>query len=76
MAEDLLKEALALGPQERARLAQEILASLDGAASGELSPAWEAEIERRNRKIDDGTATLIPADEVFAKLGVLAGGSR
>ncbi len=29
-----------------------------------LSPAWVAEIERRSREIDEGTAKLIPYDEV------------
>lgn len=30
---------------------------------------WLEEINRRCQEIDDGTAELIPAEEVFAELG-------
>ena len=33
-----------------------------------LSPAWLAEIERRSREIDEGTAKLIPYEEVKREL--------
>jgi acetyl-CoA acetyltransferase len=43
----LLQEALALGPDERAALAAELLASLDEVES-DVQRAWAAEIERRS----------------------------
>ena len=44
----ILQEALALGPDERAALAAELLASLDG-SEDDVQSAWAAEIERRSR---------------------------
>jgi putative addiction module component (TIGR02574 family) len=44
----LLQEALTLGPDERAALAAELLASLDESES-DVQAAWAAEIERRSR---------------------------
>jgi putative addiction module component (TIGR02574 family) len=44
----LLQEALSLGPDERAALAAELLASLDD-TEGDVQSAWAAEIERRSR---------------------------
>lgn len=44
----LLQEALSLGPDERATLAAELLASLDD-TEGDVQSAWAAEIERRSR---------------------------
>jgi len=60
---------LALPRHARAYLFEVLRLSL-AAEEGEfkLSPAWEAEIARRIAAIDDGSATLIPAEEVFAEL--------
>ena len=33
-----------------------------------LSPAWKAEIDRRNQEIEDGTAVGIPHDVVMANM--------
>jgi putative addiction module component (TIGR02574 family) len=45
-AHRLLQEVLLLEPQERARMAAELLASLDE-AEGDVRTAWAAEIARR-----------------------------
>jgi putative addiction module component (TIGR02574 family) len=66
--EALEKELLDLDPTERAAVAEDALRSLDGTAYGELSPAWEEEIQRRLRAVDDGSAELIPGDEVFREI--------
>ena len=48
---------LALPLDERAELAAELLASLDGEPDEDVDAAWAAEIERRIRKVRaDGTA--------------------
>ena len=52
-------QALALPPEERARLAQDIIVSLDGAADEGAAEAWVREIERRVREVKDGTVRLI-----------------
>lgn len=66
--EALEKELLDLDPTERAAVAEDALRSLDGTAYGELSPAWEEEIQRRLRAVDDGSAELISGDEVFREI--------
>jgi putative addiction module component (TIGR02574 family) len=56
--EAVLANALRLGPHERAELASELLASLDGPADPDAEKAWAIEIKRRVRAIEDGTAKL------------------
>lgn len=46
-AEDLLKEALNLSESERARVAAELLASLEPDVETRNGEAWIAEVERR-----------------------------
>lgn len=61
---ELSQRALALLPEERARLAHELLASLDP-QDVEIDAAWDLEIKRRVREVEDGTVTLVPAAEAF-----------
>lgn len=70
--EDLVKQGLALPPEERERLVDELLASLNQPAASELTSAWEAEIERRLRRYDAGEVQAVDAEEVFAKARRLA----
>ena len=48
-ARKLLDEAMALPVDERAKLAADLLASLDGEPEAAVEAAWAAEIERRAR---------------------------
>ena len=66
--EQLESEALGLPRRERARLAQRLIASLDG--EGELEQAWYEEAERRLAALESAEAAEIPADEVFTALGL------
>lgn len=36
--------------------------------NSEIDEAWKIEVERRIDEVENGTATLIPGDEVFAKI--------
>jgi len=65
---DLEVEALKLDPQERARLAERLLDSLEKLPEAEVEALWLDEAERRDREVDEGRVTLIPADEVLAEL--------
>ncbi len=58
-------EALKLSAEERARLADRLLASL--CEGGEVEAAWAAEVERRIAKIESGRAQLVPAAEAIAR---------
>ena len=61
--ENLEKEVLHLPLPERSRLASRLLESLDDAE--DVSEEWLSEIQRRSRSIDDGTAILVPHDQVM-----------
>ena len=67
LIEELSRKALALPAEDRVRLAEEILATVQEADT-EVEAAWEEEIRRRIVEIDSGRAKLIPADEVFAEV--------
>ena len=56
-----------MSPQDRARLAEEVLASLDEESDSDAEAAWEQEIGRRVEDIKAGRAKLIPAEQVFAE---------
>ena len=66
--DELLAEALELSEEARARLAQSLIASLDGeedADPGEIERAWLAEARRRGAEIDAGDVQTRPATAVF-----------
>jgi putative addiction module component (TIGR02574 family) len=65
-AERLLQEAMQLSSDERELLAIELFASLEKEPG--YDEAWEAEIERRIKEIDDGTVEMIPGEQVMAEL--------
>ena len=64
-------EALRLPPEDRARLAQKLLLSLDTLSEEELEQAWLIEADRRAREIDRGNVQPISADEVRLKARAL-----
>jgi putative addiction module component (TIGR02574 family) len=66
--EKLRAEALNLPEADRAELAQELVASLDGPADADAQQAWDAEILRRLGEIDAGTARLIDREEFSSRL--------
>ena len=67
LVEELSHRARALPPEERVRLAEALLASVQE-PDAEVDAAWAEEIKRRIAEIDSGKAKLIPADEVFAEV--------
>ena len=67
LIEELSQRARTLSPEDRARLADELLASLDYESDPEAEALWEKEIGRRVEEIKRGRAKLIPADDVFAE---------
>jgi len=67
---DLEKDALALSPEDRARLAVRLISSLEESMESpeEIETLWIAEAERRFQELRDGLVQGIPAREVFAEL--------
>lgn len=64
-AEALATQLLALPPADRARMAELLLASLEG-QDPDATAAWDEEIARRASELDAGTVRGIPAADVFA----------
>ena len=63
-SKSILDLALALPPNEREELAENILASIEPDGD-ELTPEQIRELDRRVKEIDDGTAKMVPLDEAF-----------
>jgi putative addiction module component (TIGR02574 family) len=66
------KEALALPVEDRARLAERLLESLDKEISSSLSEAWQEEIERRREEVRQGKVKSVAGEEVTRKALELA----
>lgn len=66
-SEDLRDEVLALPAEDRARIAADLLASLDHEHSGvdEVDRWWAVETERRAALLESGEARLVSWDEVL-----------
>ena len=67
----LEREALKLSAEDRARLARELLDSLDELSAEEIDRLWLEEAGHRAAQIDAGEVELIPADEVDQKASAL-----
>jgi hypothetical protein len=64
--ETLEAAALLLKPADRARLVDRLIATLD--VDPEVEEAWAAEVENRQRDLENGTVSLLPGPETAAKL--------
>lgn len=70
--ESLLEQALQLPEADRGTLAMRLLHTLEPDDEGEVTgdeweAAWSAEIDRRVKEVDDGSAELLDGDEVLAE---------
>lgn len=65
---DLLNDARELPLDERAKLAVEIIESLDEPFDEDVEQAWDAEIDRRLDEMAAGTAKKIPWSVVRDRL--------
>jgi putative addiction module component (TIGR02574 family) len=65
--EKLLAEALALPEKDRAELARDLLASLEGVDDG-ADEAWRIEIATRLAEYRAGNAEVLSYEEVMAEL--------
>lgn len=65
--DELSQKARLLPPEERVRLAEELLSTVQETRP-DVEAAWEEEIRRRIAEVEAGTAKLVPADEVFAEV--------
>jgi putative addiction module component (TIGR02574 family) len=66
--DQILQQALALDPDERSQLAEELSSSLDDKTQEEVHEAWAVELRRRIEALDRGEMKTMPAEEVFERL--------
>jgi putative addiction module component (TIGR02574 family) len=66
----LLQAVLALPPQHRAALAEQLLDSLADEEPVSIDAAWVEEAERRLRTFDEGKIKALPGDEVMRSLSI------
>lgn len=66
--EALREAALALSETERAKLARDLVASLDGPNEDDVAKAWDIEICRRINEVEAGKAQLLNVDDVLSRI--------
>ena len=78
LVEELTQRARTLSAEDRARLAEDLLASLEAESDSgaESDAAWEQEIQRRVAEVKSGTAKLVSAEDVHAETSSLYRSNR
>lgn len=64
----VLAEALKLSSNERAEVAERLIAGLDEVPDADVAQAWQEEVQRRLQQIERGKVELIDSDTVMAEL--------
>jgi putative addiction module component (TIGR02574 family) len=67
-SEKIYEQALNLPINDRLILIDKLLISTNLPAQNDIDQAWVKEVERRCQEVDNGTAKLIPGEEVFEKI--------
>ncbi len=67
-SEQILQQALALPPQDRAEIVERLLASFQAPPDPRLDELWAREAEDRLDAYDRGELGTVPADEVLARI--------
>jgi putative addiction module component (TIGR02574 family) len=65
--DELVAEALRLPRRERARVAQELLSSLEE-ADEDVAAAWAEELKRRSREVAEGRVQTVPWETARAEI--------
>ena len=66
-ANALERKALGLPSNERAKLALELIESLEALSDQEVAALWLSESQRRAHQIDNGEVILIPAEVIDSR---------
>jgi putative addiction module component (TIGR02574 family) len=69
---ELVQRGRALPPEEREKLVEQLLQSLNESATRDLDATWAVEIKKRLAEYDSGAVEAIDAEEVFARAARLA----
>jgi putative addiction module component (TIGR02574 family) len=68
LAEKVYEEALDLPTDDRLKLIDRLLHSTNLPTQEDIDKAWSKEVNARSDRLENGTAKLIPGEEVFAKI--------
>ena len=68
LLDKMTNEALSLPIKDRAKLAYRLITSLDEHIDSDLSNAWEIEINRRVKDINNGIAKGRPAEQILSEI--------
>jgi putative addiction module component (TIGR02574 family) len=60
--------AMGLSPDDKVKLAEKLLESVEAADPKEIEELWLVEARRRLQELQEGTAHTIPAEDVFRSL--------
>ncbi|WP_293370109.1 addiction module protein [Nevskia sp.] len=71
-AAELARQGRQLSREDRERLVDDLLESLNEPAVSELDAAWAAEVDRRLAAYDRGEVMAVSAEQVFAKARAIA----
>lgn len=71
----ILSQAMKLSDADRLRVANDLLESVHGSFSEDVRPAWDAEIDRRIRQIEDGSVSMCDASAVIQRIRKRLNGS-
>jgi putative addiction module component (TIGR02574 family) len=74
--EEVRNEAMALPPEERGNLGEELLDSVESENDIDWDDEYAAEIQRRVAEIDAGTAETVDSDEAIANVRRLLNDAR
>ncbi len=68
LAEKIYNEAIDLPIDDRLFLVDKLLHNVNLPTQSEIDKAWAEEVEHRDNQLTNGTAKLIPGEEVFDKI--------
>lgn len=68
LAEKIYQQALDLTIDDRLILIDKLLNSTNLPTQADIDQAWSEEVERRSQELENGTAKLLPGEEVFGKI--------
>lgn len=68
-AKEILGRALEMPENDRAAIAERLLASLDVKPDQNVEEAWQQEVQRRLSELDRGDVECVPWEGVRARLG-------
>jgi putative addiction module component (TIGR02574 family) len=67
-AKEIIQEAMEMPPEERAKLAERLLSSLDAPKDEDVEVAWQQEAARRLEQIRTGEARTVSWESVRDRL--------